>query len=167
MRKVHFVESIVVAFVVSVLMSSVGFSDEGCGLEPTRKLVPYPGSISSIDGQTPPYKLRLSKDRQSDVKKYYSQQKQQGVFMQEQNDNGFKTENISHRKAACGKPTDALLLKIMERTSDEPSVSQAFVAIKAMMTMGMHSDAEYQQAVKQYGATLKAFFRTVNMPDGS
>jgi len=150
--------------VMCLFITSICFGDSGCEFGPPHKLAPYPGSISSVDGQTPPYPLRLSKDRQPDVRMQYAQQS--AFTIQEQIDGGFRIQNVYQRQSACGKTRDVLLLRIMERTTDEPSVSQAFGALQAMKTMGMHSEAEYQAAVNQYGAALKAFFRTVNTPDG-
>lgn len=166
MRKMPWIKVSMVTVALCLLIVPMCFGDSGCEFGPPLKLAPYPGSVSATDGQTPPYPLRLSKDRQPDVRMYYAQQTQPAPVIQEQIDSGYRIQNIYQRQSACGKTRDVLLLRIMERTTDEPSVSQAFGALQAMKTMGMHSEAEYQQAVNQYGATLKAFFRTVNTPDG-
>lgn len=154
------------ALTLFLIMPLLGHADSGCEFAPPRSLKAHPASTSAEEGQIPPYRNRLSKESATEVRAFHVRQQQPGDSVQEQADGSERHFNLMQRQVVCGKSRDVLMLKISERTSENPNVSQAFTALKAMAMMGMHSEAEYQQAVAQYGATLKAYFRRVNSPDG-
>ncbi|MEI7638014.1 MAG: hypothetical protein WCJ37_11965 [Syntrophus sp. (in: bacteria)] len=150
-----------VFLLMSLLVPYNGLADEGCEMPPPQKLTAYPGSVSTVEGQTPPYRDRLAKPRLVEVKSYYPD-----TSVEEAADSGIKTVKLYQRISACGKTKDALLLNIQARTNDDPNVAQAFTALQGMTMMGLRSPAELKQAKSQYGDVLKAFFRTVNTKEG-
>ena len=144
-----------------LLIPCSGLADEGCEMPPPRKLNAYPGSVSAVEGQTPPYRDRLVKARLSEVKSYYP-----GISTEEGTDSGIKTVKLYERISACGKTKNLLLLNIQVRINDDPNVTQAFTALQGMTMMGLRSDSELKKAKSQFSEVLKAFFRTVNTEEG-
>lgn len=154
-------------FATLLLLPLPAYADGSCELiAPAKPLKPHPGSVAASDGMSPPYLNRLSKQGLPEIRKAYVGQQQPGDFFQEKAENETRTLALFQRQAACGKTRDVLALKISERTADNPNASQAFGALKAMTLLGQHSEAEYQQVLKRYGLTLKAYFRTVITPEG-
>jgi hypothetical protein len=156
---------IIICFFAFLLMSLLapykGLADGGCEMPLPQKLTAYPGSVSAVEGQTPPYRDRLSKARLAEVKSYYP-----GIIREESRDSGIHTVKLYEQISACGKTKNTFLLNIQARISDDPNVTQAFTALQGMTMMGLRSHAELNQVKKQYSDVLKAFFRTVNTEEG-
>ncbi len=125
MRKMSWIRVSVVIVVLCLLIVPMCFGDSGCEFGPRLNLLPIPAVFRPRTGQTPPYPLRLSKDRQPDVRMNYAQQTQPALVIQEQTDGGYRIQNVFSAVCIAARPVIPLA-EIMERTTDEPSVSQAF-----------------------------------------
>ena len=153
------------ALPIALLLAQAAFADSVCEFPPARPVKAHPGSVSASEQQMAPHRVRLSKDRLEDIRRAYESGANPGDSFQEQSDAEYKTFSVFQRQTACNQTRNVLALKVSERVGDNPSVSQVFGALKAMVVMGMHSEDEYRDAEKRYGTALKAFFREVSAPD--
>lgn len=156
-----------IATAAIMLLPLSASADGGCEFIPAAKPVKMlPGSVPASDDQPPPRRERLSKQRLPDIRNSYARLLAPGDSFQEKTSPETRTLILFQRQAACGTTRDVPALKISERTADNPNVSKAFTALKAMTLLGQHSEAEYQQTLSRHGSALKAYFRTVPAPDG-
>ena len=138
------------------------FADEGEEVIQAHRLPMYPGSVQEVPtDQT----IMLTKDKFAVVKQYFEAHKQAGDRVE-----GFQKDNetgihLVYHKTINGKDQSVLEVTFTSRNPDT-NFHNALGELYAQVTMGRHSQSEYEALKEKYKDLHLAYFRQVEDGQG-